>query len=163
MTCQTCNVDHDTPTCKMLHWLPSKASGKRKEKKKSFHSHTPTAAINHKWNFTRDGEEYDCHKMSKTNARREVPGYSRWNHLRIAWLREQRCWDILCVWICVFTSLCFNIPQPPPLIPPLFCICSSFAQDACQLSDLLDAIKRLLYHPSVIWLCFRSLCLAPLK
>lgn len=163
MTRQTCNVDRDTATRKTPHWLPPKASGKRKEKKKPFRSHT-TAAINHKWNFTRDGEEYDCHKMSKTNARREVPGYSSWNHIRIAWLREQRCWDsyTLCLDACVYLVLFrYTLPPVPTASPLCFeFVRLCFSQGACQLSDLLDAIKRILYHQSVIWLCFLCLSLS---
>lgn len=65
---------------------------------------------------------------------------------RLAW-RTKVLRYTLCLDVCVFASLA--VPRPLPRFG-LVLLC--FCQVACQLSDLLDAVKRLLYHPSVIWL-----------
>lgn len=111
MTCLTCNVDCDTATRKTLHWLPLRASGgTRSRKKKSCCSHT-TSAIHQKWKFTRDVGEHDmtiCHKMSKVNM---WWGDVESPHRRSAWLQIQ----------------------------PLFCICifAPFATQSVSLRQLI--------------------------
>lgn len=150
MTRQTCNVDRDTATCTVKRLIDSYTRPQGRKRKKKLFAHTlqlQSLIINEilqgmRWN------------MIVIKWGREVPGCSCWNHLRIAWLR---CWGILCVWMYVFTSSCFAIPHPPYYCP--FCfefVYLYFCPDACQLSDLLDAVKHLLDPMSVIWLWYFS-------
>lgn len=84
--------------------------------------------------------------MGKTKAWREGPGCSCWNHLRIAWLGEQRGIypGFGCGWM--FISLCFSLPWLPPYIPlPLFWICVSMLLPGC-----MSAIRCIRCHPTLI-------------